>query len=97
MTGDFNGRTGTANDFIANDCGSFTPLHNEYRVDLSIKPRVREDECHKTCTRGQRLLDLCISSQLRILNGRMLGDPRGKFTYHGPQGSSVIDYLSECC
>ena len=31
---------------------------------------------------GRNILDLCISSQLRILNGRTLGDSSGKATFH---------------
>ena len=34
----------------------------------------------------------CISSQMRILNGRTLGDTRGKATFHGFNDSSVDDY-----
>ena len=96
LAGDFNARTTNVSDFINDDSSSFTPLHDDYREDCIIRPRSSEDECHRPCTRGRTLLDLCISSQLGILNmlnGRMLDDPLGKVTYHGPLGSSVIDYV----
>ena len=32
---------------------------------------------------GRNILDLCISSKLRILNGRTLGDSSGKATFYG--------------
>ena len=42
---------------------------------------------------GQHLLDLCIETRLRILNGRFIGDSVGYNTYFGPRGSSTIDYV----
>ena len=44
------------------------------------------------CTRGKELLDICISSRLRILNGRTFGDFMGKFTSYHYNGNIVIDY-----
>ena len=43
------------------------------------------------------MLDLCLSSRLRILNGRFLGDSLGYFTYMSNNGFSSVDYaiLSE--
>ena len=41
---------------------------------------------------GKNILDICISSQIRILNGRTMGDTRGKATFHGFNGSSIDDY-----
>ena len=41
---------------------------------------------------GNNLLDICIGSQLRIMNGRTIGDTSGKPTYHGYNGSSLDDY-----
>ena len=39
------------------------------------------------------LLELCIQSRLRILNGRSFGDTMGRFTAHCSLGSSVIFYF----
>ena len=41
---------------------------------------------------GKNLLEICIGSQLRILNGRTTGDTAGRPTYHGYNGSSIDDY-----
>ena len=41
---------------------------------------------------GRMLLDICRGSQLRILNGRIVGDSLGKATFHGYNGSSIDDY-----
>ena len=43
-------------------------------------------------TRGKKLLDLCITTRIRILNGRTIGDSIGQFTCHKHNGSSMIDY-----
>jgi hypothetical protein len=42
----------------------------------------------------KELLDLCISNQLRILNGRVLGDIFGNYTCYTPNGASVVDYAA---
>ena len=34
-----------------------------------------------------------MDNQLYILNGRTLGDLRGKLTCHTPMGSSIVDYF----
>ena len=46
----------------------------------------------KTDDFGRSLLDMCISSQCRILNGRTLGDTEGKPTSYQYNGSAVVDY-----
>ncbi len=41
---------------------------------------------------GLKLIDLCKSYDLQILNGRTIGDPHGYFTFHDTQqGASAID------
>ena len=42
--------------------------------------------------RGRDLLDFCIGHQLRILNGRILGDLLGNYTCYTPNGCSTVDY-----
>ena len=39
------------------------------------------------------MIDMCIATSLKIANGRVLGDPNGKFTCHKYNGSSVIEYV----
>ena len=38
------------------------------------------------------LLSLCKSSQLKILNGRKIGDSLGYYTYYHTNGCSTVDY-----
>ena len=91
VIGDFNARTGRAADFITSDSDAdYATYDTQYSPDLKCDIRNSEDEI--ICSRGRDLLDLCIQSKMRILNGRMLGDLSGKFTSHCSLGSSVIDY-----
>ena len=48
------------------------PLPCDYRNDNAVNPRVSRDK--KTNSHGNSLLDLCKSSQLRIVNGRVEAD-----------------------
>ena len=41
---------------------------------------------------GKRLLEICRSADLRILNGRTSGDTLGRPTFHGKSGVSIVDY-----
>ena len=48
----------------------------------------------KNNSHGNSLLDLCKSSQLRIVNGRVKADATvGEYTCVNPNGSSVVDYI----
>ena len=80
-------------DFIANESADnlddFVP--NNYSID-NIHRRRNTFMPQTINEYGKIILDLCISSQLRILNGRTLGDTRGKATFHGFNGSSIDDY-----
>ena len=50
-------------------------------------------DTHKVCNYGNRLLDLCKTTNMRILNGRTLGDLTGKPTCYSYAGNpSLIDY-----
>ena len=41
---------------------------------------------------GKRLLEICRSADLRILNGRTSGDSLGRPTFHCKSGVSIVDY-----
>ena len=47
----------------------------------------------KLDSRGKDLIDLCISNQLRIVNGRGLGDTFGNFTCYTTHGASTVVYV----
>ena len=46
-----------------------------------------------TNEQGKNLIELCIESKLRILNGRVVGDYLGSYTFHNSLGKSSIDYV----
>ena len=59
-------------------------------IDKNVTVRRNMDS--KIDSRGKELLDFCVTHQLRILNGRTLGDLNGKYTCYTPNGASVVDY-----
>ena len=91
IVGDFNARTGTEQDCIVHDDNTYTPFCEDYVLENDmLLPRQNRDS--KVCGFGRELLDFCISSRTRILNGRCLGDLQGSFTCHQYNGSSTVDY-----
>ena len=91
LCGDFNARTSTDLDFITNDDNKYTPIFDDYSIDRELLKRFNKDKILDS--RGKDLLELCTSHQLRILNGRVLGDVLGHFTCYTPNGASVVDYV----
>ena len=94
LCGDLNARTGSEPDFIINDINDIhVPMYDNYICDIIQDLRCSYDA--KVDSRGKQLLDLCIASKLRILNGRMWGDSYmyGKFSCIKSVGSSVVDYV----
>ena len=69
----------------------FLLIKTSYRVDVTVEDRYNCDLV--TDTRGQEWLELCISNQLRIINGRSFGDSVGIFTCFNYTGSSVVNYF----
>ena len=91
LVGDFNSRTATEKDYISQDTSKHIPVNMCYRIDKDLGNRSNEDS--KICESGKRLIEICITSELRILNGRTLGDMFGRFTCHKPWGQSAVDYV----
>ncbi len=91
ICGDLNARVGNLNDFVINDDNSHIPVPKSYDVDTFSVKRHTQDSLYYN-EYGRWLIDLCISARLALLNGRCLGDLRGLFTSHQPEGSSVVDY-----
>ena len=92
LIGDTNARTSDANDFILN-----AVLHDNvlrdlgevlfYDLDSNLQVRVNPENV------VNKLLSLCKSSGLRNLNERHSLGMDKDFTFVGPTGISVIDYL----
>ena len=99
LMGDFDARTGTEPDFIQSERNyehrHTIPLPEDYIYD-NVCNRYNRDSIvnhHGAC-----LLDLCKESNLKMLNGRHMGDAVGDFTFYNINGQSTIDYfiVSDC-
>lgn len=78
-------------NYILLDSDKHLPLYRSYILDEHILERESQDCIINT--REKQIISLCVSSCLRILNGRTLGDSMGSYTSFQPSGSSVIDYF----
>ena len=63
-------------------------------IPALVQPHKRENVDNCINDHGKIILDICKSSDLRILNGRTKGDSLGKFTYHSSGGESTVDYIT---
>ena len=96
LIGDMNARTSVRPDYIETDNlhGDLTqllaPLLNYYS-DVPLCPRINPDPTVNDF--GFKLLTLCKSSGLRILNGRHPDGNSNDFTFAGSRGLSVVDYI----
>ena len=96
LCGDFNARTGTLTDFVTT-CGSdehgvFVPHSNKVEYTFSVGSRHSDDK--KSNQYGKELIELCKSSDMRIMNGYFNNDhSTGSFTCYTANGKSLIDYL----
>ena len=91
--GDFNARTGTMSDFIVENNKEIHTLNLPDNYCIDELKNVRNNQDHITNAYGGHLVDFCISTKMKIMNGRTLGDFIGKYTYIGYNGVSVVDYV----
>ena len=92
LGGDFNARTGNLKDFILDDnINNYVTLPEFYKSDTFARERINQDKIINKF--GEELRELCISTNLKILNGRTLGDLTGQFTYICKNGCSTVDYI----
>ena len=89
LQGDFNAHTKNCPDFIENDENS-----EELGGQSSPNPQPRNSEDKsKVDIRGDDLIELCKSLNLKIMNGRTSGDIFGKITSFHWNGKAVVDYI----
>ena len=102
LCGDFNSRTGNKSEkYVSNfiDCqhlnsdGTGIEVNSRDNAIVSniFLDRISQDNV--TNEYGRILLEMSSIADLCILNGRTVGDLHGKYTFHGHQGSSAIDYF----
>ena len=97
LFGDMNFRTSCEIEMIENDklstetidlISSFIEYDSEFDMTLPL----RHSEDHDKNGNGSKLLNLCRTSGLIILNGRTRSDAQGACTFFNSRGMSVIDY-----
>ena len=92
LMGDFNGYTGTENDFFVEPNGA----HNNFEIktdEPDLPPRANKDP-RNINNYGRNLLNLCLMTELYIVNGRVGQDKGiGEFTCYAGENPSCIDYV----
>ncbi|KAK6168641.1 hypothetical protein SNE40_019833 [Patella caerulea] len=91
LLGDLNTRVGCEQDYILNDSPKYLPRKYNYIEDNFNSQRLSRD--HAINTYGRGLLNMCKEFEIHMLNGRSNLDKPGNFTYMGPNGNSVVDYI----
>ena len=88
ICGDLNSRTGERPDFVSSQGDHFITGDN---INFPLySPRQNYDK--STNAHRKEILQLCRSLGLYIVNGRVRGDSRGRYTYNSALGSSTVDY-----
>ena len=87
--GDLNSRTGKYSDIVCQE-GNTSITNDQSESSLCAIQRNSFD--NELNNHGKRLLEICRSADLRILNGRTSGDSLGGPTFHGKSGVSIVDY-----
>ena len=97
--GDFNGKTAMEPDFCENDENLSKFISDDGTDSIDIASPRNNSDYAPVDKNGRCLLDLCISSGLRILNGRVFGDSLGYHTCFSHNGNpSTMDYfLASSC
>lgn len=90
ILGDLNARTGKSNDTISKDGHNYIP-NDSSNMCIETSPRNNFDSVLNS--HGKRLLEICKTLDLKILNGRTNGDSFGRFTYYSRNGDSTVDYI----
>jgi hypothetical protein len=96
LCGDFNARTGGLKDYIQNDDMNYNikdcPVPPTYSPDAALNRNQLYTKAN-FILHGNLLTKICKSSQLRIVNGRFLGDSLGYFTFFNKNGKSTVYYM----
>ena len=89
--GNLNARTRKFSDSV---CKEGNNLITKDQSEFFLCPTQRNSFDNELNNQGKRLLEICKSADLRILNGRVSGDSLGRVTFHGKNGvsTSVVDY-----
>ena len=91
FTGDFNGRTGERDDSYRENELINQEIISTPNTFVNLPKRKNCDSIINS--HGEKIIQLCLTFDLKILNGRMSGDAIGNFTHlNTNKGESTIDY-----
>ncbi len=95
LAGDFNARTRENPDYVR--CADLADVLQAPHLQDDDLPQLIPPRCNSDKGGiqgwGRQLLDLCIDTNLLILNGRVAGDAHGELTCLANKGASVVDYF----
>jgi len=94
VIGDLNARCGQKSDILnnVNEYSRYIDAVDPDQIQFDLPHRFSLDDTVNT--HGNRLFDLCLSSSLKIVNGRIGDDAgTGSFTFMSSKGQSLIDYV----
>ena len=93
ITGDLNGHTGELDDAFRED-GDMTEQFITIPSTFVNLPKRRN--CDNTInSHGERIIHLCHTFDLKILNGRTIGNALGNYSpLNANKGESTIDYIT---
>ena len=92
MMGDFNARKGKLSDQIDQYVGRHVSEEGYSNLISHKLPNMNTRDVANPNKFGKLLVDVCMSNDLCMLNGRSKGDAKGDFTNYSYKGSSMIDH-----
>ena len=91
VQGDYNARTDDIQETVLDDDNTFLNVPEDYENDEQCLRRSQDSGTVNAL--GRNLLETCTALNLRILNGRIVGDLEGRKICFHFNGSSVVDYV----
>ena len=96
VIGDLNGKTQTALDYVLDLDDKHSPINENEGYDRDTPPNVRNNMDTKPVDKqGRKILEICQTHRLRILNGRTVGDRWGhptRYPVASRETPSLLDY-----
>ncbi len=95
ILGDFNARTSSLSDCTDINLTDDLQVDDSLNQSSILEKMGRSDRINcdnKVNSFGRKLIELCKCANLKILNGRTIGDINGDYTCFQYNGKSVVDY-----
>ena len=76
--------------FLVSDSNDFLPIDQTFLLDSENFRNTKDKTCN---TLGKYLSEVCLTHNLKLLNGRTIGDLTGKYTCYKYNGNSIVGYI----